>query len=73
MKGTDRKATGQQDFRKTTGFRRKPCAGIISGDRLVRSCPTLGYPEYLPVKIGKGVEKGGFRKGESRGENLRGK
>ena len=27
---------------KTTGFRRKPCDGIISGDRLVRVCTLLG-------------------------------
>ena len=57
---------------KTTGFRRKPCDGIISGDRLVRICPFLGYRKTCrekSAKVGKkGVQERGVQRGKPKGE-----
>ena len=60
---------------KTTGFRRKPCAGIISGDRLVRVCTLLGIRKTCRKKsamVGKkGVQERGFKGGNLRGKRGR--
>ena len=61
---------------KTTGFRRKSCAGIISGDRLVRVCTLLGIRKTCrekSAKVGKkGVQERGVQRGKPKGEKEEG-